>query len=158
VNILIKTIMLLLVVMCSTLVGFSVSNKLYKRKSILESFLLLIKNSATKIRYTNSTLATIFSDNFMDFNFDEETSFSSQWNEMLNEYNKILKTDDIKILRDFGSKLGTTDVLGEEKNIEMYLELLNEKINDASDCIQKKSKLYKTLGLSAGITVSILLL
>ncbi len=153
-----KMLLSLLVVLCSTLVGFSFSNKLYKRKRILESFVLLIKNSATKIRYTNSTLASVFSENFMECEFDEETPFLHQWDKMLEKYSNMLNSSDIKILHDFASSLGTTDVIGEEKNIEMYLLLLNEKIVDASECIQKKSKLYKTLGLSVGLTVSILLL
>ncbi len=94
----------------------------------------------------------------MECEFDEEIPFLLQWDKMLEKYTNILNSSDIKILHDFGFTLGTTDVIGEEKNIEMYLLLLNEKIVEANECIQKKSKLYKTLGLSTGLTVSILLL
>ena len=150
--------LLLFVVVCSSgLLGFSFSQKLFERKRVLESFYLLIKNSATKIRYTTSPLSVIFSDNFMGYNFVEDIPFASQWKTMLKSYLKLLDIKDIEVLTEFGECIGTSDVTGEMNNIELYLSLLNECVQNAEQDIKNKSRLYKTLGLSLGIVISILL-
>ena len=76
---------------------------------------------------------------------------------MLKSYLKLLDIKDIEVLTEFGECIGTNDVTGEMNNIELYLSLLNECVQNAEQDIKNKSRLYKTLGLSLGIVISILL-
>lgn len=154
----IKLILCMIVVVCSTMVGYSCSSKLYERKKILENFVLLLKNYSTQIRYNSPDLSTIFADNFMNYTFCDDKPFGHQWTQMLTGYKKVLTKEDISLLTEFSKTVGTSDELGEQRNIDMYIELISANIEKASDDITQKSKLYRTLGLSLGLVVAILLI
>lgn len=153
-----KLLLCIVFVATSTVVGFSYSNKLYRRKTTLENFVVLLTNCLTQMRYTSHSLSRIFSDSFIEYEFCESKPFVSQWADMLNNYNNILTRDDISVLTDFSHTLGTLDTMGEQSNIEMYIELLKNQIRDAQNDIEQKSKLYKTLGFSFGLVVCILII
>ena len=76
---------------------------------------------------------------------------------MLKYYDKTLKKEDVDLLIECGEKLGTSDINGETDNINMYIEMLTSKVAQAQNDIEKKSKLYRTLGLYSGIALTILL-
>ncbi len=153
-----KMLLCIVIVTCATLIGFSYSSKLYKRKAVLQNFVLELRKCSTQMRYVSPQLSQIFSDNFMNYNFSDSMPFYSQWTDMLDGYSDVLSKNDIATLNAFAKNLGTTDTIGELNNIELYTEMLEKNIENAQNDIDKKSKLYKTLGLSAGITVSILLI
>ncbi len=153
-----KAYLCILVVCATSFIGCFYSHKLHKRKEILELFSLELCTSLTKIRYQSNTLATVFSNKFKGFVFCSESSFFQQWKEMLKLYDKNLKKEDIELLLECGEKLGTSDVCGETDNINMYLEMLSQKVKQAQSDIEKKSKLYRTLGLYSGIALTILLI
>ena len=58
----------------------------------------------------------------------------------------------------FAQNLGKADVNGEISHIQMYIDMLNDCVEDAKNNINSKSKLYRTLGVSFGLLISILLL
>ncbi len=154
----IKLLLCIAIVVSSSLIGFYYSNSLYRRKRVLEHFLIQIKNCSTKIRYNSGDLCEIFSNSFTDFTFDSQISFCKQWSDMLKGYSKILSDEDIKILLEFSENLGTYDVSGELSNISMYIEMLSAQIEKADLDIKERSKLYKTLGMTFGLAVAILLI
>lgn len=147
-----------MIVTCSTLIGFTYSQKLYKRKSVLEKFIVELKNCSTKLTYTSAQLSELFSNNFMNYSFDEDSPFIEQWHNMLQDFSAVLTSDDVEVLKSFAKNLGTTDSDGELKNIELYTHMLQNNIADASIQIDKKSKLYKTLGLSIGVAIAIFII
>ncbi len=153
-----KLILCVTLVLSSTVIGFSYSNRLYQRKKVLESFVLELKNCSTQMRYTSYSLSQIFSDNFMGYKFTDDKPFVLQWADMLNSYTNILSPDDILVLKNFSQTLGTSDTLGEQNHIDMYMELLKANIANAEHDIEQKSKLYKTLGLSLGLVIAILII
>lgn len=153
-----KLLLCLLIILCSTLVGFSYSSKLSARKKNLESFVLELKNVKTIIRYSSKELHKIFENSFIDYKFSADKPFSEQWEDMLKLYSKILCPSDIEILSSLGRTLGTSDLCGELSNIEMYISLLNSQISQAQQSIDTKSGVYKTLGLSLGLAVAIILI
>ncbi len=153
-----KLLLCIVFIVSSTVVGFSYSNKLYKRKTTLEEFVIALTNCSTQMRYTSHSLSQIFSHSFVNYSFCDSLPFAPQWTEMLSGYSNILTRDDISVLSNFSQTLGTSDTLGEQNNIEMYIELLRKNIADAQNDIEQKSKLYKTLGLSLGLLVSILII
>lgn len=153
-----KLLLCIVIVVSSSVLGCHYSNKLLIRKSVLQKFIKELKSSVTQIRYTSATLCEIFSDKFSDFHFTSDDVFATQWKTLVHSYEKSLDKSDVKLLISFAENLGTTDVDGEISHIEMYIDLLNSSVQDAQNNINQKSKLYRTLGLSSGILVSILLL
>lgn len=153
-----KLLLCILIVLCSTLVGFSYSSKLSARKRLLDSFVLELKNVKTIIRYSSKELHTVFENSFINYKFCDDKPFSEQWNDMLKMYSKILNASDMEILINFGKTLGTSDLSGEISNIEMYIALLYSQISQAQQSIETKSGVYKTLGLSLGLAVAIILI
>ena len=153
-----KLLLCIVIVLCSTAVGFSFSAKLFTRKKILELFVLELKNAKTKMRYSSNELHKIFENNFMNYNFCGNMPFHKQWNDMLNNYSKVLTKADIYLLSNFGKALGTSDLNGELSNIDMHINLLNAQILQSQNCIDCKSKVYRTLGLSSGLAVAIILI
>lgn len=154
----IRLILCIVIVFSSTIGGFYFSSKLSKRKDILLNFELELKNTLTKIRYNQSNLSQLFENNFMGYSFDDSKKFSLQWNEMLNNYKEILTDEDIRVLADFSKSVGTLDLTGEISNINLYIDLIRERIIDAQKDIATKSKLYQTLGTSLGLCIAILLI
>lgn len=153
----IKLILCLVITITSSFVGFSFSHRLYKRKEVLEQFVLELKNALTQVRYSTDSLAKIFSKKFNGYFFDDETDFFVQWLKMLKIYENELSKKDIEMLSSFAKNLGTSDLDGEINNLNMYIELLNNSIKEAQNNINLKSKLYRTLGMSFGLALSIML-
>ncbi|MBR2715636.1 MAG: stage III sporulation protein AB, partial [Ruminococcus sp.] len=153
-----ELLLYLVLVLSTTMVGFSFSQKLFRRKEILQFFVLELRECMTKIRYSSMELSEVFSDRFSNYSFNSSVSFSIQWKEMLRAYSSFLSKDDMRILQGFGDTVGKSDASGELANIKMYIELLEEKITDAKNNIDKKSKLYKMFGLTSGLLITILLI
>ena len=153
-----KLILCIVVVFSFTLVGFSCSSKLLVRKKVLESFVLELKNAKTLMRYSSNELYKIFKNNFMQYEFCGSVPFVNQWDDMLKVYSKVLIKQDLDILSNFGKSLGTSDLNGEMSNIDMYLTLLDAQISHSQSIIDSKSKVYKTLGISLGLAVAIILI
>ena len=57
----------------------------------------------------------------------------------------------------FGEKLGKTDLEGQLSHIELYRALFQKQIKEAEDDAQKKSRLYRTLGIFGGVSAAILI-
>ena len=153
-----KAAMCILIVICSAIIGCSYSNRLYKRRDILKSFVTQLSRCSTYMRYSSSELSALFRDNFMNYKFVDSKPFNIQWDDMLSEYQSILTDGDIQVLRDFAKNLGATDAIGQQENFELYLQMINRCVESAEEDIAKKSKLYKSLGISFGITLSIVLI
>lgn len=156
--VLLKPILCIVIILSSTVSGFHFSNRLYKRKEILQLFISNLKDAQTRIRYESRNLCDIFSDKFSGFMFNNEQRFITQWSELLKLYDKTLTKSDINLLMTFAENLGKTDVDGEITHIQMYVELLHSRINDAQNSINSKSKLYRTFGVCVGLLISIMLL
>lgn len=157
VTVMLKLIFCIMIICTSTFVGFSFSHRLHSRKTVLEHFVKELNCCMTQMRYSSSSLAQIFSSSFGAFRFSDDRSFSSQFDEMLKSYDKVLTKEDMKILHSLSESIGTADIQCELSNINMHISMLQQNIKDAENNILLKSKLYKTLGLSFGLVLSILL-
>ena len=54
--------------------------------------------------------------------------------------------------------LGVTDLQGQISQIELTQSLLNSQIKEAQEEKVKNSKMYKTLGITVGLAVGIILI
>lgn len=64
---------------------------------------------------------------------------------------------DKKLLTEFGSKLGDTDVSGQIAHTELYAQLFRERLTELKEQEISKTKLYRVLGFSFGCAISLLI-
>ena len=69
-----------------------------------------------------------------------------------------LKNSDRVLLLEFGEQLGKTDVDGQLKHLELYEALFKKQLTDAENEINKKSKLYKTMGFFVGTAAALMII
>lgn len=66
--------------------------------------------------------------------------------------------EDIQVLCQVFSVLGTTDLEGQISTLKLQQQALAQHLEQAQGAYQKYSKLYRTLGLMSGVCIAILLL
>ena len=80
------------------------------------------------------------------------------WSKPVDMTRKGFNNEDIKIIKSFGKLLGKTDINGQINEIELTLKLIEKQIENAEKEREKNSKLYKTLGITCGIGICIILI
>ena len=142
----------------SILIGCNLSSRLSRRRAILGDYLTLLDEAANRMRYTASSLAAVFADNFAGFSFDPVIAFAPQWERMADAYRDVLNDGDRQILISFARELGQGDVPAELDRFRLYEGLLKERFDDAAAACEKKGSLYRLLPFSIGLAITILLL
>ena len=86
--------------------------------------------------------------------------FDKQWQEKISSLPNTLALNksDKELLSEFGNELGKTDIDGQLKHIEFYKNLFDNQLLAAEEDIISKSKLYKTIGLFAGISTALMII
>ncbi len=89
-----------------------------------------------------------------------ETDAKKMWLDSIDETKEglSLKEEDYKVLSSFGNATGYLDKEFQKKNIEWMLERLSQKKALAQSEHEKKSKLYKGLGILVGLSLGIVLI
>lgn len=86
-------------------------------------------------------------------------SFFAAWEKGLADWrNSDIKEEDRALLLSIGEKLGDSDVDGQLSTIELHKQHLNTLLLSATEERKKKGKLYRSLGVLAGVFVAIMLL
>ncbi|TAH66651.1 MAG: stage III sporulation protein AB [Anaerolineaceae bacterium] len=170
-----KVVGCILIILSSTLMGFYCSNELKSRIDNLRELRKLIVLLRGDIRYGNTPLPEAISaiarrheGNFKEFftKVSERLSehsgntFSQIWKEAVEI--ELLKTSlnkkDKSSLIQFGDNLGYLDKEMQMNTLELFLTQLEDEINELSKTAKEKSYLYNTLGIMAGIFISIILI
>ena len=154
----IKLFLCILILFCGAVIGLHLSQRLNRRRDILQSFDALFHRAAIRITYNAGSLCEVFSENFAAYKFDYDQPFDEQWARFVGLFASVLSKEDIAMLMDFSSGLGTADADSQQRHIALYRNLLNEHIRDAQEAILTKSKMMRLLPLSAGIIVSLMLI
>ncbi len=77
--------------------------------------------------------------------------------ELIEESNLEINEEDKNILKGLSKLLGKTNLEGQVREIELTQSFLKKQIEDAEQERQKNEKLYKTLGMTIGLAIVILL-
>ena len=90
----------------------------------------------------------------------ENMSAKDGWEKAIEEsQDKLsLNKEDFTAIGTLGKMLGNTDAEGQVSQIELTEKLIEDQIENAKIEKQKNTKLYKTLGVTVGLTAVILLL
>ena len=115
------------------------------------------------VRYRSADIAVLVISCGELFSFPEDDysqPFSKMWQITIADFQKRwrLNGTDMALLRDFGDGLGTTDVEGQLSHIALYQGMFSKQQSGAEDDILQKSKLYKSLGLFAGVSAALMFL
>ena len=164
--------LLVLIIVCSTSIGFLLSKKFQDRVNELNAFLNIINILQNKIKFTKVPLADAFED-LSEINQGSSISeilylFSRKiknetckkaWCEAIEEKRKTLnlKKEDIFEIKKFGNTLGKTDIDGQINETNNFKQILEMQIKKAEDERKKNEKMYRSLGTIAGLAIVIML-
>ena len=79
------------------------------------------------------------------------------WENCIQDADISIKQEDKDILKKLGKLLGQTDVEGQISEIEVTENFLDMQIENAEEEKRKNQKIYKTLGVVAGLVFVIIL-
>ena len=168
----IKYILIFFVFLSFTYIGNTYANKYVSRVQELEKIQNLLNIFKSKIKFTALTIQEIFNQIYDD-NKDvvgdifkraslnmENMSAKDGWEKAIEEsQDKLsLNKEDFTTIETLGKMLGNTDAEGQVSQIELTEKLIEDQIENAKIEKQKNTKLYKTLGVTVGLTAVILLL
>lgn len=162
-----KIIGAVLLVSACFFVGLSKSRALYRRRDFFKSFIVFLSTLETNLRYNCSDIFILVSLcakscelSYFIIDQSSDKPFVSVWNKIVSSLPSCLslKNSDIELLLEFGSHLGKSDLDGQLKHVELYKEIFSNQLSLADEDINKKSKLYKTMGLFVGISTALLII
>lgn len=149
------------------LAGFSLSQRLYKRRDFLKAFLVFISTVSTNIRYNSADIFTVVSSSASVDNLsciattkNENQPFETVWKNKIDNIpkNLSLTASDKQLLYEFGEQLGKTDVDGQLKHLELYKISFAKQLSFAENAIIQKSRLYKAMGFFAGTAAALMMI
>ncbi|MDR3178455.1 MAG: stage III sporulation protein AB [Oscillospiraceae bacterium] len=156
---------------CTSLIGYQASHKLFVRKIFLEEYLSFLNFVQTQIRYTAIAPHKIIEKslgkneiniflNILKQNLKTDKTFFASWSNAIFKIKESfgLSKDDVFTMMDFGEKLGTSDVRSQLKLCDLHIKFINDHIKEAEQSKNQMSKLYLTLGVAAGMGISLLFL
>lgn len=170
-----KVIGCILVILSSTCMGFYFSNEIKCRIADLKELKKLIVLLRGDIRYGSTPLPEAISaierrhDGCFKPFFSKVSSrlyelsgvtFSEVWKDALDKElaGTSLTKKDKSFLLQFGENLGYLDKDMQMNTFDLFISQLEDVINETSKTVKEKAYLYNSLGIMAGIFISIVML
>ncbi len=165
-----KFVGLAVIIAVTSLTGSYFALTLKMRLTNLKKINYLIDEIIILLRFKASTVYEITehlvkNKRFSDFGFlsniseKDNISFQHSWCSALNKnLPSGLKKEDAEILADIGRNLGTSDMEGQISMLSLQRTELEMLISSAESDCERKSKLYRSLGVLAGAFISVMLI
>ncbi len=158
------------IVLCTTKIGIMLSQKYVFRLEELDEFKNLFTIVENKIKYTYEPLEEIF--NSISTISSKELSIffkkvaktikdkgtENAWNNEIEQLSISIKKEDKEVLKEFGRLLGKTNKEGQINQIKFVITLLERQIEKAKLEREKNEVVYKKLGLILGMVLVIILI
>ena len=166
--ILIKYISLILIMMICIYLGINKSKAFHKREVELKKLKNALNIFKTKISYTYETIGEIFKEiSKLEYQGNENIFMSTMnvldnkgmgvaWDKSICNTRTYIIDEDKEILKMLGKTLGRTDKDGQISEIELVSNFLDKQIKKAEESREKNEKMYKTLGITLGLTLVII--
>ena len=166
----IKFIILLVILGISIYIGILVSKKYVNREKELKEFKNALSILGTQIKFTYEPLpkifkqigeitkgntGKIFTNAYMNM---DKYQAGDAWKKSVEESNGNINKEDKEIIKKLGNLLGQVDVEGQLKEIKLEEEFIKGQIGRAEEERKKNEKLYRTLGVTIGMTIVIILI
>ena len=163
----IKFLILSLIVLICTYIGYLKSLKYKNRLEDMKVFRNLFHILKSKIEFTSQPIKEILNEYNGNQNMNffvnkiidnlEEENLLNAWKTALKESNFNLKREDEQIIVELAQVLGTTGKNDQIAQIDLTLTFLEKQIEEANFEKNKNEGLYRKLGLISGLVVAILL-
>jgi len=165
-----KIILLISIVVASTFLGILFSKKYSNREKELKEMKNALNIFKAKIKFTYEPIPNIFLEisNKIDGNVGKiferasnrmkEENAGDAWVKAYDDVPSNLIEEDIVILKNLGRLLGQTDIEGQLSQIEVVTQFLDDQLENAKQEKIKNEKMYRTLGIVGGLTISIILI
>lgn len=166
-----KLIGLFLISVMGGLVGINASLRLKSRTEFLEKYITLLNETKTRIRLSACDIRELFKNDSgyepLDFmtaeftrNIKNKSNAKNSWKCAVDSAFKKYKLSkaDRELISDFGTDFGQSDIDGEINHIDLNITLAEDRLEKARTELTQKGKLYRTLGIFGGITVSLIIL
>lgn len=166
----IKYITLILILSSTTYIGILISKKYLNRVKDLKEMKNALNMFSTKIKFTYEPIPQTFKEisqktkpNISNIfkNVCEKMNTENAgkaWEEALEESNTNMTKEDIEVLKNLSNLLGKVDIEGQVNEVELVENFLDTQIELAEEEKQKYVKMYKTLGITIGLAVVIILI
>ena len=172
--VMIKALILIGIFGTSILIGIMIAKKYTSRLNELKEMKKAMHMLETKLKFTYETLPVVFKE--IGRNIDkttgdifilasenmEYTTAGNSWSEALtqtvNEKRTNMKKEDIETLKTLSKMLGKTDISGQINQIELVKTFLVNQIQEADTEKRKNDKMYRSLGIVAGLSLVVLLI
>lgn len=164
-----KYIILILLLLTNSYIGVLIASKYQNRVRELKELKTSLAIFATKIKLTYEPIPKIFEElgNLKKNNISNvfkkafqkmaELPAGEAWTEALKIENTNLTKEDIEVLNKLGNLLGKIDIEGQINEIELVNHFLDKQIEIAEEESRKNGKMYKTLGITVGLAIVIVL-
>ena len=160
------------VIIGAAAIGFLESHKLSRRVHILEALVAVFEQIRSEVLFLSVPVGQLLpevagrcqSEEVQRFlhgvDAQEEDLFSERWQQALNQHAKalLLEKDPFYALCNVGSYLGKYDIKEQDRSLTKTIDRLQQALTQARPERDKKSKLYRTLGITAGVMSVIFLL
>ncbi len=171
-----KIIIAAMMVLAGVFAGIYKSTQLNKRHQQLGSLIEGLSFMENEIFYTRDRLDRVServaemsqgmaSEFFRNFSIklmdNQEKNTEELWTNSIADCfgrSSSLSAKDMDALTALGSRLGKTDVIGQCENLRRTIKELSIRRAEAKLDIEKKGKLYKTMGTAAGVACAMLVI
>ena len=155
------------------LLGMMKASSYRERSRELESILELVKLMELEISYRKEPLAKTFQKaaslkpcwfsgvlQSSGEALTRQRSLHEAWREAMaaNKKESPLQQQDMEILQDLALGLGKSDTAGQARILEPAMARLRQQLNSAKEQEQKQGRMYRGLGIAAGIVIAIMIL
>jgi len=108
----------------------------------------------------DETIGNFFTNISNDLNHSFGKDISHIWNDAVDMTFKAgsLSKSDIKLIKDFGKRFGNTDLQNQKNIFEYFYRRFDLQLEEAISEKEKKSRVYRNLGVSVGIMIVVILI
>lgn len=162
-----KLIIASLIVAVCTIIGIRKAKKYESREYVLREALMLFRGIKSEISYTLTPIPNAIESVRQRMKTNLKDVMGAVSYELL-QYNvkieavthEIAKLEeltpyDVQVISNGIISLGKSDVEGQDSVINMICDTLESQLQDSIDFKKKNSKLYKTVGIAAGLMIAI---
>ncbi|MGN0695770.1 MAG: stage III sporulation protein AB [Oscillospiraceae bacterium] len=168
-----KSIGIILIVIMSAMTGAAMADRLSGRYALLCEIDRFVGKAAALIRQTASPLEDIICAAAEDKRLGRlsfladinrqldggRTDIRGAWKDCLeNAPPEYIQSEEKALLEELGEMLGSTDVQGQLEGLSAKREALRELIAEADRERREKGKLYRMLGVTAGLFAAVILI
>lgn len=169
----VKMIGVFFIIGCSSAVGFKYASALSQRVKQLEKCISMVHMMISQLQYslcpTMELLEQLIAmEEFQSFYFlnrckslfSKSVPFTTSWRTAIMSHsdNLQLQADDKKLLLKLGDILGSMDSENQVHELTLIKNSFESRLSEAQQNREKYGKLYRSLGVLAGVGISIFML